>query len=50
MAHDPHNPQQPDDKYARESFSFRRMKGWQLWGITAFAVAAVVVVISYGIA
>jgi hypothetical protein len=38
------------EKYARESFSFRRMKGWQLWGITAAAVVVVVVVLSYGIA
>jgi hypothetical protein len=37
------------EKYARESFSFRRMKGWQLWGITAAAVVVVVVVLSYGI-
>lgn len=39
-----------DDKYARESFTFRRMKNWQLWGITLFAAAVVVAVVSYGIA
>lgn len=38
------------EKYARESFSFRRMKGWQLWGITAAAVVVMVVLLSYGIA
>lgn len=46
--------QQPDkreqEKYARESFSFRRMKGWQLWGITVVAVAVLAVAVSYGIA
>ncbi|GAB4356029.1 MAG: hypothetical protein Kow00114_06690 [Kiloniellaceae bacterium] len=46
--------QQPDkrdqEKYARESFSFRRMKGWQLWGVTAVAVVVLAVAISYGIA
>lgn len=48
MAHDPENRDQ--EKYARESFSFRRMKGWQLWGITVVAVVMVAVVLSYGIA
>jgi hypothetical protein len=38
------------EKYARESFSFRRMKGWQLWGITGAAVVVVIVLLSYGIA
>ncbi len=33
---------QPDDKYARESFTWRRMKPWQLWGITAAVVILVV--------
>jgi len=46
--------QEPDkrdqERYARESFSFRRMKGWQLWGITVVAVVVVAVVLSYGIA
>lgn len=41
---------EPDDKYARESFSFRRMKGWQLWGITVAAVVVVVAVVWYGVA
>jgi hypothetical protein len=31
-----------DDRFARESFSFRRMKQWQLWGVSLFAVVVVV--------
>ena len=42
----------PEDqeKYTRESFSFRQMKSWQLWGITLAAVVVIVVALSYGIA
>lgn len=46
--HERHEPQ--DDKYARESFSFRSMKRWQLWGITLAAAVVVVAAVSYGIA
>lgn len=38
------------EKYSRESFSFRTMKRWQLWGITLVAVVVVIVLASYGIA
>lgn len=42
--------QENDDKYARESFTFRRMKGWQLWSITVVAVAVLVAVLVYAAA
>jgi hypothetical protein len=42
--------QENDDKYARESFTFRRMKGWQLWSITVVSVAVVVGVLVYATA
>jgi hypothetical protein len=32
----------PDDRYARESFTFRRMKPWQIW--TMSTVVAVLVI------
>lgn len=48
MAQDPEPRDQ--EKYARESFSFRRMKSWQLWGVTVVAVVVLAVAISYGIA
>lgn len=32
-----------NDSFARESFTWRRMKNWQLWSIT---VAAVVILIA----
>lgn len=43
MAQDP-------EKYARESFSFRTMKRWQLWGITLAAAVVVVALVFYGVA
>lgn len=43
MARDP-------EKYARESFSFRSMKRWQLWGITLAAIVVVVALVAYGVA
>lgn len=43
MARDP-------EKYARESFSFRTMKRWQLWGITLVAAVVVVALVSFVIA
>ena len=43
MARDP-------EKYARESFSFRTMKRWQLWGISLLAAVVVVGAVAYGIA
>lgn len=33
----------PDDKYARGSFTWRRMKPWQIW--TMMAVLAVILVL-----
>ena len=43
MARDP-------EKYSRESFSLRGMRGWQRWGITLVAVVVVVVAIGYAVA
>lgn len=38
----------PDnDDFARDSFTFRRMKTWQLWGITIAAVVLVVAMLIY---
>ncbi|MGF1630571.1 MAG: hypothetical protein ACFCUT_13950 [Kiloniellaceae bacterium] len=39
-----------DDKYARESFSFRRMRGWQLWSITVVSAAVIVGMLIYAVA
>jgi hypothetical protein len=33
---------QNDDRYARESFTWRRMKPWQLWGITGVLIVLVI--------
>jgi hypothetical protein len=38
---------QHDDKFARESFTFRRMAPWQLWGISLASVAIVVAGLLY---
>jgi hypothetical protein len=37
----------PDDTYARESFTFRRMTKGQLWSITLAVVLLVVIGIAY---
>ena len=37
----------PDDIYARESFTFRRMTRAQLWATTIVAVAVVIAAIVY---
>jgi hypothetical protein len=50
MAREPREPGVPDDKYARESFTFRRMKSWQLWGVSSFAAVVLVVVLAYSFA
>jgi hypothetical protein len=34
---------QKDDKFARESFTFRRMKPWQIWSMSAIVLVLVVV-------
>lgn len=33
---------QADDRYARESFSMRTMKQWQVWAISIVAAAVVI--------
>lgn len=38
----------PDDTYARQSFTLRRMKPWQLWGLGIFLVAIVLALIFFG--
>jgi hypothetical protein len=36
-----------DDTYARQSFTFRRMKRWQLWSITVAGAAIVIALLLY---
>lgn len=36
-----------DDEYARGSFTFRQMKGWQLWGITAAVVVILIAIFAW---
>jgi hypothetical protein len=36
-----------DDKFARESFTFRRMTPWQLWSISIAAAVVIVVALAY---
>jgi hypothetical protein len=31
-----------DDEYARESFTFRRMRPWQIWTLTAAVVVILI--------
>jgi len=37
----------PDDTYARESFTFRRMTKGQLWSITLAVIVLAVIAIAY---
>lgn len=37
----------PDDTYARESFTFRRMTRGQVWAITIVAAAILVGLVAY---
>lgn len=37
-----------DDKFARESFGWRRMTPWQLWSITIASAAVVIALLAYG--
>ena len=30
-----------DDRYARESFTWRRMKGWQVWTMSGIVVVLI---------
>ena len=39
----------PDDKFARESFSWRRMAPWQLWGISVASAVVVLGLVIYAI-
>lgn len=32
----------PGDRYARESFTFRRMKPWQIWSMGTVAVLVLI--------
>jgi hypothetical protein len=34
------------DKYTRESFTFRRMKKWQIWALIAVLVVLVVIALA----
>ncbi len=43
------NIPQHDDKFARESFGWRRMTSGQLWGITIVALAVVIAGVFYGV-
>ena len=38
---------QNDDDFAKYSFSLRRMKSWQLWGITIAAVVIILAMLIY---
>lgn len=40
-----HTP--PDDKYARESFGWRRMTSGQLWGVSIFGIAVLLGLLIY---
>lgn len=35
------------DSYARESFTWRRMRGWQLWGITIVCIVLIAGILAY---
>lgn len=39
MANNPND----GDRFARESFTFRRMKRWQLWGLVIVIVLVVMI-------
>jgi len=38
---------QRDDRYARESFTLRRMRPWHIWALAAAAVVLVVLGLAY---
>ncbi|UUP16754.1 hypothetical protein NTH_01201 [Nitratireductor thuwali] len=38
---------QEDDKFARESFTFRRMKRWQVWALVGAVV--IVLIVAYAL-
>ncbi len=39
-----------DDKFARESFTFRRMTRWQVWAMAIVAIAVLIILLGYGLA
>jgi hypothetical protein len=38
-----------DDKFARESFTFRRMAPWQLWSISIASAVVFILLVEYAI-
>lgn len=36
-----------DSEYARQSFTFRRMRTWQVWSITAAGAAVIIALLVY---
>jgi hypothetical protein len=36
-----------DDRFARESFTWRRMTQWQLWGVSLFGIAVLIGLVLY---
>lgn len=40
-------PQRDNDSYAQESFTWRRMKPWQIWTLAIAAVVLVVLGVMY---
>lgn len=45
--HHADEPRHADDRYARESFSMRGMKRWQVWAITAVSALIVIGLLIY---
>jgi hypothetical protein len=35
----------PDDRYARQSFTFRRMEAWQVWTMSLVVLAILIALI-----
>jgi hypothetical protein len=50
MARENNDQARDPERYSRDSFSMRRMKGWQLWSITVVAVAIIIAGIIYATA
>jgi hypothetical protein len=36
------NKPNPDDRFSRDSFTFRRMEGWQMWSLLAICALAAI--------
>ena len=43
-----HDPSRAGDPLARESFTFRRMRPWQIWTLGAIAVGGLAAFILFG--